>query len=136
MSSGIVEYAINRLAVSLQEHASLLSEAGKYAYLVKTMPSNSSVTGKVAEILESLRGLRERLLEDARILLESMELAGDEEVSDISALAGYYLVAGYREEREFLSSVSKVMDVSRDLEEAEELASIFSRLAGGLKPER
>ncbi len=133
MERDLLEYTINRLAESLQEHASLLRDASRYAYLAKTLPQDPSVASRVAEILESLRGLRERLLEDAQSLLDSLGLAGEEEMDDINALAGYYLVAGYREEIEFLSLVSKVVDVSRDLEKAEELASVFSRLAGSFK---
>ncbi|MEB3860198.1 MAG: hypothetical protein LRS43_03195 [Desulfurococcales archaeon] len=134
MDHSMVNYTINRLAESLHEHAGLLSEASRYALLAKSRPQDPTVACKILEVLESLRGLRERMIEDARLLLDSVGSIGDEEIEDVKALAGYYLVAAYKEEIEFLSSISGVVDVSRDLRDAETLAGILGRLTRGHQP--
>ncbi len=108
-----VRAVIDRLAGMLHAHIDTVREIENASLAAMAGAGRD----RVIEVLDNLRSLRARIIEDLD-LLASEELE-DDNLEDAWALAGYYLEAASKREEKALQRTSKLVDVSSDLEEIE-----------------
>ena len=112
MSSEISNVLIEKLAMVLHEHLSIIEEAKRGIAVARaTMGRDKSV---ILEVMSKLRMSRAKLLENLRAFNELGTLSiGESE--DLIALLGYYIEVAYVNEARILAEARDFVEVSDDV---------------------
>ncbi len=124
MGDGVYSYMIDRLAIQLQSHISLINETEKSIALFDAMKVSVKERKEVIEkALDNLRELRESMKETITYLVKEAEGASPSEIEDLEALLEYYIEAAYKLERRTLEKVDSRIGCSGDLKALDDLKS-------------
>jgi hypothetical protein len=120
MSESVASYLIDKLAFILEQHLTLVSEVEANAARLRAGARERS---ELARSLESLRSLRESLVQIFDEIQNRAETMPSSYLDDAFALIGYYVEAAAKGEMRALQYASKFVDVRSDMEELEALVA-------------
>ena len=118
MDESVASYVVDKLAFTLEQHLSLLSEVRDR---IARLDAGAAGKASLEESLENLRSLREAIGELFDVISRNVDAMPSAYIDDVFALVGYYVEAAALGEERVLRSASRYTDVREDLERLEEL---------------
>ena len=129
MSSGTSHVLIEKLAMILHEHLSIVEEARRGVAIAKaTMGRDKSV---ILEVMNKLRLSRAKLLENLKAFNDLNNLSVGES-EDLIALLGYYIEVAYANEARVLAEARDFVEVNDDIMSLEVLRAQARSILLGL----